>query len=97
MPKGGRRPGAGPKPTELARRRRHLEQLWYAEVSDDDHRAVIDQVKTKAKQGVQWAVVLYFERIQGKVPQPLEHAGDPERPLIVQHSSRGSSEDQYKA
>lgn len=29
------------------------------------------------------AVKLFFDRIQGKVPQPREHQGDPEQPLIV--------------
>ncbi len=92
MPSGGARRGSGPKSAEIQERRRELERLWYDDISDADHLAIIRQVKRLAKRGTQWAVVLYFERIQGKVAQPLEHSGDPAKPIHVRHSDRSSAQ-----
>lgn len=39
-----------------------------------DLRAIISEVKRRAANGEQWAVQLVFDRLDGKVPQPI--AGD---------------------
>lgn len=81
--RGGKRPGAGRKPSEIVAERRRLERLWYEVVTPEEHEAIIRKVVECAKAGQQWAVQIYLDRAQGKVALPLQHQGDADYPIHV--------------
>lgn len=81
--RGGKRPALGALKQKTKEQRGWYTERWYEVVTAKDHDAIIRQVVGEARKGKEWAVKLYLDRVQGKVPQPVDLKGDPDQPLHI--------------
>ena len=84
-------PGESGNPNGVKNQKRFLGALnrALAQSDGDKLRSVVEKLIACAEQGESWAVKELADRLDGKVPQQLIHAGDEDNPLRVEKIVRG--------
>lgn len=72
MPRGGKRPGAGRKPSDVEQYRREMERTLLAGVTEGDWHAVVAKALAQAKEGDAGARQWLSDRVMGKVRDKVD-------------------------